>query len=48
MNFDRVLAYSIIYMDSTNLNNLDGQIHKNYNGWIENLNRDIRVDLLKI
>lgn len=38
--------YSITYKDSTNLDYRDGQIHKNYNGWIENLNRDIRANLL--
>ena len=41
-------AYSITYKDSTNLNYRDGQIHKNYNGWIENLDRDIRNELLRI
>lgn len=39
-------AYSILYKDSTNLDFRDGQIHKNYNGWIENLNRDIRGNLM--
>ena len=41
-------TYSITYKDSTNLNYRDGQIHKNYNGWIENLDRDIRNELLRI
>jgi hypothetical protein len=40
--------YSITYKDSTNLNYHDGQIHKNYNGWIENLDRDIRNQLLRV
>jgi hypothetical protein len=40
--------YSITYKDSTNLNYRDGQIHKNYNGWIENLDRDIRNELLRM
>lgn len=40
-------TYSITYKDSTNLNYQDGQIHKNYNGWIENLDRDIRAALLR-
>jgi hypothetical protein len=40
-------TYSITYKDSTNLNYRDGQIHKNYNGWIENLDRDIRNELLR-
>ena len=39
-------TYSIAYKDSTNLDFRDGQIHKNYNGWIENLNRDIRANLM--
>jgi len=41
-------TYSITYKDSTNLNYRDGQIHKNYNGWIENLDRDIRAGLLRM
>jgi hypothetical protein len=40
--------YSIRYKDSTNLNYRDGQIHRNYNGWIENLDRDIRSELLRM
>ena len=39
-------TYSITHKDSTNLNYRDGQIHKNYNSWIENLDRDIRANLL--
>jgi hypothetical protein len=38
-------AYSITYKNSTNLDAADGQIHKNYNGWIQNLNRDILKQL---
>lgn len=38
-------AYSITYRNSTNLDAADGQIHKNYNGWIQNLNRDILKQL---
>jgi hypothetical protein len=40
--------YSITYKDSSNLDYQDGQIHRNYNGWIENLNRDIRGNLLSL
>ena len=40
--------YSITYKDSTNLDYRDGQIHKNYNGWIENLNNAIRRELLRV
>src|SRR5215213_1695186 len=29
--------YSITYKESSNLDYKDGHIHKNYNGWIENL-----------
>lgn len=41
-------TYSITYKDSANLNYQGGQIHKNYNGWIENLDRDIRAALLRM
>ncbi len=41
-------TYSIAYKDSTNLDYRNGQIHRNYNGWIENLNRDIRNELLRM
>ena len=41
-------TFSITYKDSTNLNYKDGQIHRNYNGWIENLDRDIRNELLRM
>jgi predicted small lipoprotein YifL len=38
-------AYSIQYKDSSNLN-YDGQtIHKNYNGWVQNLDKAIRAQL---
>jgi hypothetical protein len=38
-------SYSIKYRDSQNLNFADGQIHKNYNGWIQNLDKAIRAQL---
>jgi len=41
-------SYSIKYKDSTNLNAEGGNIHKNYNGWIENLDRNIRAELLRL
>jgi len=41
-------TYSIAYKDSTNLDYRNGQIHRNYNGWIENLNRDIRNEMLRM
>lgn len=37
--------YSIKYVSSINLNERDGSIHKNYNGWISNLTRDIDTQL---
>jgi hypothetical protein len=38
--------YSITYKDSINLDaGTDGTIHKNYNGWIQNLNRGITAQL---
>ena len=38
-------SYSIKYRESTNLDAKDGQIHKNYNGWIQNLDKAIKVQL---
>lgn len=38
-------SYSIKYRDSTNLDARDGMIHKNYNGWIQNLDKSIRAQL---
>jgi hypothetical protein len=38
-------SYSIRYKDSDNLHYDGSSIHKNYNGWIENLDRAIRVRL---
>ena len=37
--------YSIKYVDSKNLDYDGTNIHSNYNGWIENLNRNIKVQL---
>ena len=41
-------SYNIVYRSSTNLDAANGQIHKNYNGWIENLNNAIRRELLRV
>jgi hypothetical protein len=41
-------AYSITYKSSINLEEKGGQIHKNYNGWIENLDKGIRNALLTV
>jgi hypothetical protein len=38
-------SYSIKYRDSTNLDAKDGMIHRNYNGWIQNLDKNIRSEL---
>jgi hypothetical protein len=38
-------AYSIVYKSSENLNEADGTIHSNYNGWVQNLDRAIRAEL---
>lgn len=38
-------TYSIKYRSSVNLNESAGQIHKNYNGWIQNLTRGINANL---
>lgn len=38
-------GYSITYKSSTKLDEKDGQIHKNYNGWVQNLTRGINAQL---
>jgi len=38
-------SYSIVYRSSVNLQEKGGQIHKNYNGWIQNLTRNINAQL---
>ena len=38
-------SYSITYKDSTELKYDGSNIHSNYNGWIENLNRAIQARL---
>jgi hypothetical protein len=39
-------SYSIKYRDSVDLGAKDGQIHRNYNGWVQNLDKAIRAQLL--
>jgi hypothetical protein len=39
-------SYSIQYKSSIDLSEGDGQIHKNYNGWIKNLTKGINAQLL--
>ena len=38
-------SYSITYKDSTDLDYDGTNIHKNYNGWIQNLDKGIRTQL---
>jgi hypothetical protein len=38
-------SYSVKYRSSTGLDEKDGNIHKNYNGWIQNLTRGINAQL---
>ncbi len=38
-------SYSIKYRESTGLDARDGMIHKNYNGWIQNLEKAIQSQL---
>jgi hypothetical protein len=38
-------SYSIKYRSSVNLDESGGNIHKNYNGWIQNLNKGINTQL---
>jgi hypothetical protein len=38
-------SYSINYQSSVNLQETNGKIHKNYNGWITNLNKGINTQL---
>lgn len=38
-------SYSIQYKDSTNLKYDGSQIHPNYNGWVQNLDKGIRTQL---
>lgn len=40
-----VKSYSIRYKDSTELNYDGSNIHANYNGWIQNLDKGIRAQL---
>ncbi|BCU53662.1 hypothetical protein [Enterobacter kobei] len=38
-------SYSITYANSQNLRASGGKIHKNYNRWVNNLDKDIQVNL---
>ena len=41
-------TYSITYKDSSDLDYDGTKIHKNYNGWIQNLDNAIKVQLSAI
>ena len=41
-------SYNITYKSSQNLDYDGTNIHKNYNGWIQNLNRQIQAQLTSI
>lgn len=38
-------SYSIVYVSSINLMAANGKIHRNYNRWVHNLDKDIQVTL---
>lgn len=38
-------SYSIKYRSSVNLGEANGQIHRNYNGWVQNLTQRINAQL---
>jgi hypothetical protein len=37
--------YTIKYRDSTNLDAAGGQIHRNYNMWVQDLDRRMRIEI---
>lgn len=37
--------YSIVYKSSVNLDEIDGQIHRNYNSWVQNLSKKVGTEL---
>lgn len=41
-------SYSIRYKDSQNLDFDGANIHKNYNGWVQNLDKSIQAQLLAL
>jgi len=40
-------SYAITYKSSHNLNEANGTIHTNYNGWVQNLDRAIQQELTR-
>lgn len=41
-------TYSILYRDSDNLNYDGANIHSNYNGWVQNLSREINTRISQL
>jgi hypothetical protein len=41
-------TYSITYKDSRNLDYKGATIHRNYNGWVQNLDKSIRAQLMTL
>lgn len=39
--------YSIVYKSSVELDEKDGQIHRNYNSWVQNLSKRIATELAR-
>ena len=40
--------YSILYKSSEKLEASGGNIHRNYNGWVQNLDRQIRAEISRM
>ena len=41
-------SYSILYKSSEQLNESNGTIHSNYNGWVQFLDRAIRTEIARL
>ena len=41
-------TYSIVFKSGVNMGEKDGQIHKNYNGWVTNLDKGIGTELARL
>lgn len=41
-------SYSIKFKSGKNIGEKEGQIHRNYNGWVQNLDNKIRAELLRL
>ena len=41
-------SYSIRHKRTENLQEADGKVHSNYNGWVQNLDRAIRTELVRM